>query len=278
MGPGECATVQISALPPGRRVPSLATLMSNSRWTFTDSPFRHIRVENVFIDAAYRQIVAAFRETLPRKDTDQPDGSRMVYHQGTFGAFLLPFKPSLAGPLSLFISKAWVDLLQKATGVQATLDVNGALHYHPAGGKDGFIHKDFSSCWFVPQPRPDGVNVADNAICNYRTGETSVPGLQSAERIRAVAMLYYLNNAPWSFGDGGGTGLYRCVDDSIHDPAAAVPPINNTMLIFECSPHSNHSFISNRNPRSSIVMWLHRTKPETIARWGEESILYVKGY
>ena len=270
--------VRSSAWPAGMKDASLAGLLANSKWSYGNDPFPYILVERVFIDSVYSQILAAFRETYSRSDSGQPKAGRLVFHKGNFDAYLMPFKPSLSGPLSLFVSRAWVDLLSEVTGVSATRDVNGALHCHPIGSKDGFIHKDFSSCWFVDKPRPDGINVADNEICSYRTGETSIVGAVAQERVRAVAMIYYLNNAPWAPGDGGETGLYRTDHDPIHQPAVAIPPINNTMLIFECSPHSRHSFISNlRNPRSNIVMWLHRTKPDTVAKWGEDSIVYVKG-
>jgi len=271
-------SVSSSAGPAGRKGARLADLLVNSKWSYGKDPFPHILVEQVFIDSAYSQILAAFRETCSRSDSGQPQASRLVFHKGNFDAYLMPFRPSMSGPLSLFVSRAWVDLLSKVTGVRATLDVNGALHSHPTGSKDGFIHKDFSSCWFVDKPRQDGINVADNGICNYRTGETSIAGTVARERVRAVAMIYYINNAPWTPGDGGETGLYRTDHDPIRQPAVAIPPINNTMLIFECSPHSRHGFISNlRNPRSNIVMWLHRTKPDTVAKWGEDSIVYVKG-
>jgi hypothetical protein len=257
---------------------TLAGYLANSTWSVREEPFSHILVERVFIDPIYDQLLAAFRETYPRNNSGGPEAARLVFHKNNFDAYLMPFRPSLSGPLSLFVSKAWVDLLSKVTGVKATRDVNGALHCHPKGSRDGFIHKDFSSCWFVDRPRPDGINVADNTICNYRTGETSISGAVTQERVRAVAMIFYINNPPWSPGDGGETGLYRTDRDPIHQPAAAIPPVNNTMLIFECSPHSRHSFISNlRNPRSNIVMWLHRTKLDTVARWGEDSIVYVKG-
>lgn len=266
------------ARPAGEKGARLTDLLANSKWLYGKDPFPHIRVEQVFIDPVYDQILAAFRETLSRPDPSRPEAARVAYHKGNFDAYLLPFKPSLSGPLSLFVCMAWVDLLSKATGLSATCDVNGALHHHPTGSKDGFIHKDFSSCWFVDKPRRDGVNVADNEICNYRTGATSIPGAVAQERVRAVAMIYYLNNAPWSPGDSGETGLYRKDDDPVHQPVVTIPPINNTMLLFECSPHSRHGFISNwRNPRSNIVMWLHRTKPDAVAKWGEDSVVYVKG-
>lgn len=271
-------SVSSSPWPAGMNGAPLADLLAHSKWSYANDPFPHIRVEQVFIDSTYSQLLAAFRETYSRSNAGRPEAERLVYLKGNFDAYLMPFKPSLSGPLSLFVSRAWVDLLSKVTGVSATRDVNGALHCHPTGSKDGFIHKDFSSCWFVDKPRPDGINVANNEICNYRTGAVSIPGTVAQERVRAVAMIYYINNPPWSPGDGGETGLYRTDHDPIHQPAVAIPPINNTMLIFECSPHSRHSFISNlRNPRSSIVMWLHRTKPDTVAKWGENSIVYVKG-
>jgi hypothetical protein len=161
--------------------------------------------------------------------------------------------------------------------VRATADINGALHYHETGSKDGFIHQDFSACWFVNRPRADGINVTDSSLCDYRTGAVSGPGVLPRERVRAVAMLYYLNNPPWASGDGGETGLYRSREDAIDRPAATIPPLNNSMLIFECSPRSFHSFRSNRrNPRSSIVMWLHTTTEVAAAKWGRGSILHVK--
>ena len=93
------------------------------------------------------------------------------------------------------------------------------------------------------------------------------------ETMRAIAILYYLNNPEWLPGDGGETGLYRAITDQVDQAVVSVPPINNTLVAFECSPYSFHAFRTNRQPRNSLVMWLHREKAEALAQWGEGSIV-----
>lgn len=265
----------VAAVPARSAGVRLADLLGGSQWTYRTLPFPHIHVRNVFIAEVYDQLARAFRDALARSKAGNPP--RFVHAGKDFDAYVMPLRPSLAGPLALFVSKAWVDLLAKATAVNVTPDLNGALHYHVTNSRNGFIHKDFSSCWFIDNPRPDGINISDNSLCSYRTGETFVDGAVARERVRAVAMLFYLNNAPWTPADGGETGLYCSCDDLVERPAATIPPINNSMLIFECTPYSYHSFITNRrHPRSSVTIWLHRTKEDAVAKWGAESIVYVK--
>ena len=76
--------------------------------------------------------------------------------------------------------------------------------------------------------------------------------------------------------DGGMTGLYSSPRQPVNRPDAAVPPVNNTMLLFECGARSWHSFISNRQPRRSVILWLHRTREDAIAHWGERAIVNWK--
>ncbi|MDT4982832.1 MAG: hypothetical protein QOF95_322, partial [Pseudonocardiales bacterium] len=93
--------------------------------------------------------------------------------------------------------------------------------------------------------------------------------------IRAVSLLFYVGNPDWVPGDGGETGLFANIDTAARGPRAAVPPVNNSLVMFECTPFSWHAFVSNvSNPRNSVVMWLHRRKDEAVARWGEQSIVY----
>ncbi len=87
-------------------------------------------------------------------------------------------------------------------------------------------------------------------------------------------MIFYLAN-PVRGVVGGETGLYRAASDPIDRPADVVPPVNNSLVAFECTPTSFHGFMSNRNAvRNCLVMWLHREKTEAIRRWGESSIVY----
>ena len=114
--------------------------------------------------------------------------------------------------------------------------------------------------------------MADPSRCGYWHGADAVG--PAYERVRAVALLFYVGNDPWRPGDGGGTGLYETANQPVDAPSVAVPPRNNTMLAFECTPTSYHSFISNqRSCRTSMIQWLHRGREEAITRWGENSLV-----
>ncbi len=68
--------------------------------------------------------------------------------------------------------------------------------------------------------------------------------------------------------------MYESYSQAVDSPSKAVPPVNNTLFIFECRPNSYHSFISNRaNVRNSVIMWLHRPKSDVIQRWGNDAIV-----
>jgi Rps23 Pro-64 3,4-dihydroxylase Tpa1-like proline 4-hydroxylase len=90
-------------------------------------------------------------------------------------------------------------------------------------------------------------------------------------------MIFYVGNDAWTPGDGGETGLYLHEDDPVDHPAAVIPPVNNTMFLYECTPQSWHSFIHNpTTTRTSILGWTHRPYEEGIRRHGEEGILAWK--
>ena len=91
-----------------------------------------------------------------------------------------------------------------------------------------------------------------------------------------MSVLFIWPTGRWRPGDGGETALYASSSDApVAGPAPTVAPIDNSLVLFECTPYSWHTFLSNRvRPRESLVMWLHRTKQQTIERWGEASIAY----
>jgi hypothetical protein len=81
-------------------------------------------------------------------------------------------------------------------------------------------------------------------------------------------MIYYLCNEGWSEPDGGETGLYGAAKPHDRTIASRVPPVDNTLLLFECSPHSYHRFLTNPGRRrNSIILWLHTTVDAAEARW-----------
>src|SRR5262249_18313473 len=143
--------------------------------------------------------------------------------------------------------------------------INGGLHHHAVGSANGKVHSDLSYGWFVDYTSANGIRVSRHDLCRYTDGIALTSGVKPFELVRAVSMLFYLANPPWQPGDGGETGLYSSPTDDVNAPTATVPPINNSMLIFECTPYSLHSFLSNkRSVRNCVIMWIHRPIAEAI--------------
>jgi Rps23 Pro-64 3,4-dihydroxylase Tpa1-like proline 4-hydroxylase len=120
--------------------------------------------------------------------------------------------------------------------------------------------------------------MSDPRVVAYAGGDALVPDVTPAHAVRAIAVLYFLHNGPWRPGDGGEMGLYASTSDPIDQPAVAVPPVDNSIVLFECTPHSLHGFIHNRRvPRSSMIMWVHRPRPDVVAQWSARSIVEWPG-
>ena len=241
-------------------------------------PWPHVLVREAFGDYLYHNLEEEFRRLLALGFANDGRSRSGLFTRNMSGydAYSINFTPEMTGPFRLFLLRGWHDLLAGLFGIEATGDVNGGLHHHAAGSASGKIHNDFNPGWFVGSSDEQSVNVSDHRLCSYHHG-TLLPGgkgLTPREEVRAVAMVYYLNNPPWSPGDGGETGLYRSPRCEIEKPGVAVPPLNNSLLAFECTPYSYHRFLSNRrHERNSVILWLHRTKADAVARWGERSIV-----
>ena len=249
----------------------LGEVIANHRWLLADDPFPHFFARDVFVDATVGQLTEAYSAILARGLGERFEPDRFSRISG-YDAYAYPFTPSLPPPLSLFTSRAWHDLIARVAGVNATGDVRGGLHHHKPGSDNGLVHNDLNPGYFAGTPRPDRIVLPDPDKCSYHYGTVSVDGVRPRQTVRAVAIIYYLNNPPWTEGDGGETGLYRA-SGTIEDPARRVPPLNNAMLVFECTPVSWHTFISNRrHPRNSVIMWLHRPYSDAVSRWGENKI------
>jgi Rps23 Pro-64 3,4-dihydroxylase Tpa1-like proline 4-hydroxylase len=112
-------------------------------------------------------------------------------------------------------------------------------------------------------------------VVDYNTGRSAHRDENGkVEEIRAVSALLYLANEEWHPGDGGETAIFDGADGGQAQPVRKIPPINNSILLFECTPFSFHTFLGNRIPRNCLVMWLHRPKAEVVRRWDDRSIAY----
>jgi hypothetical protein len=263
---------------PGRAAsasPSLEldAMLANRRWCAYEKPFRHVRANDVFVPQVYENLVGGFEAVLARGLSERSDATRFARLSG-YDAYGISFSDHLGAAFRVFVSRAWHDLVAALFDVETTGDIRGGLHHHRIGSRDGQIHNDLNPGWFVGDACSHDVNVANLALCNYFNGVTVAGAGPARETVRAVAMLYYLDNGASRVGDGGETGLYRQCGGPVGQPDVRVAPIDNSILLFECTPWSYHAFLGNpHKPRNSIIMWLHRPKSSVVARWGQDRIV-----
>ena len=259
------STAAASAGEPATERIDLHSALGSKSWLRCSSPFPYVRARDVFSPGVYGAMADQYSDLL----------SGGHFGRGIPGYDVTAYTVTgkMTGPLSLFCKRPWHDMLARLFGVNATGELNIALHNHAVGSLDGSPHNDLNPGWFADGPRSDGIFVHDPAYgCDYRYGPKN-PEVTAVERVRAIAVIFYLANPVR--GVGGETGLYRAASDPIRRPADVVPPANNSLVAFECTPTSFHGFISNQNAlRNCLVMWLHREKKEAIRRWGESSIVY----
>jgi hypothetical protein len=244
----------------------LETMLSGSPWRRRKYPFPHYVTTELFAPKWAERANEAIKELTATSEMTTFDD---------YDASALSFTPGMGGPLGAFISKEWIELFRRLTGVPLLPHVNGGIHHHGIGSDDGQPHCDYNPVFFADVEPIDGVVLSRHDLVDYTTGKrTKKAGKTKALKVvRGIAILYYAGNDDWQPGDGGETGLYMRLGDNVNKPVATVPPRNNTMLAFECTPYSMHSFISNtRIERNSVVMWLHRSIDDIRSRWGEDEL------
>ena len=251
----------------------VARLINRRAWVLCIDPFPHIRAENVFTAAIYRELEVAFAAILSGREWVDWPQARFSRNLPGYDAASVQFDIRVGWPFSLFVSRSWHDLFARLFGVDATRCVSGGLHHHSVGSRDGFIHNDLNPGWFVDPDNAEEIAIPRSDVCNYRNGATLANAqVTPRETVRGIAIVYYLNNAEWHEGDGGETGLYRSARDT--HPVVTVPPLNNSLVAFECTPTSFHAFQKNhRHPRNSVSVWVHRQKATAAAQWGDSAIV-----
>lgn len=259
------------ALSPEREV-QLASLLDMRTWVLCGDPFPHVRAQSVFTTTFHRELEVAFNTILSGQQLASWPEARFSRNMPGYDASAVDFDIRVGWPFSVFVSRAWHDLFARLFAVDAIGCVSGGLHHHATGSRDGFVHNDLNPGWFVDTG--EEIVIPRGDLCDYRTGTTAGASVTARETMRCVAIIYFLNNTAWAPGDGGETGLYRAARDSIEHPVAAVPPLNNSLVAFECTPHSFHSFRKNhRHPRNSVIVWLHRDKAAVVGKWGGSAIV-----
>ena len=237
------------------RLADLSCVLANRRWQWRRWPFPHVVAQQVFVPDMYQRLTAAFRAIMDKRD----NRSYNAKHDFV-GASLTR---ASAGDLSIFLSQGWHDAITGVLGVETTGQVTAGLHRHLPGGRHGFPHNDIVPERLGEQNRPD--EIVTHPSLSSRPGS-------NGSRVRAIAALYYLNNGPWSPGDGGETGLYLNWDNPVSEPVARIPPIDNSLLVFECNPYSYHSFLANRRRRDSVIVFFFRDADDFVELWGPDGL------
>ena len=253
----------------------LAQMLVRRPWVVCNDPFPHVRAENVFSAAIHRELEQAFDTILSGRALASWPEARFSRNMPGYDASAVDFDISVGWPFSLFVSRPWHDLFARLFAVDANRCVSGGLHHHAAGSRDGFLHNDLNPGWFVDAGHGEEIVIPRGDLCNYRNGNMPTSAnVTSRETVRAIAVIYYLNNAGWHPGEGGETGLYRAARDAVGHSVVAVPPLNNSLVAFEITPRSFHAFRkNNHHARNTVIVWLHREKAEVISRWGDSAIV-----
>lgn len=246
----------------------LCKVLVNRDWVRRELPFPHVVASNVFTASFYEALSLQLMGMLgggPEK-TAPPRGMPGL------DVFGMAFAPPVSGPLAILVSPAWRDLMCQHFDIAPTPYVYAGAHHHSVGSKSGFIHTDFGTAWYA-RGSNGSIQLPNHQLCNYQTGKGDLSDAEKVQVVRGVVLLFYLLNDGWGPGDGGETGLYAREDLPVSKPSALVSPVNNSLVAFECSPTSFHTFISNRKcPRTSITVTVHRTLEDAERRFGREHI------
>jgi hypothetical protein len=252
---------------------AVSGLLASRGWWARRKPYPHILAKDVFHENIYGAMERQYMQLLAKGLSEAPDPSRLSRTVLGYDVYAQAFTAGLDPPLGLLLSPEFHDHVANVLRVRITRDVNGGFHHHLAGSQSGRIHNDLNPGWFVDAPSASGVNLSRSDLCSYPTGE-SFAALRPYQVMRAIAIIFFLANGAWAPGDGGETGLYSNHRGSVDSPDVTVPPLDNSMLIFHCTPYSYHAFIGNRRrARNSAIMWLHCQR-EDVYRWfGEHSVV-----
>lgn len=245
----------------------LEDALAHRRWVRRTLPFPHVVATDVFTDEVYAALAADFERLLAAGAISRRSGSG---YEATWARL----SEHADGPLGLFLSREWHDLVAGVGGVEhPTGDVSAGLHHHEPGGAAGWPHNDLNPGWFPAEESSGHQAGLDAPDVDYHHGPASPE--TGRETMRGVSLLFYLANPEWSEGDGGETGLFASQDAGTRSEGLLVPPVNNSLVLFECTPYSWHAYVgASRHVRNCVVLWIHRPKRDVVERWGEESVVY----
>ena len=239
-------------------------------WQEFSAPYRHFIANDVFDMETYAELARIFSLVVETTAGTREGRYKMKRVSENNDCLILGLTDRLAAKIPPLFAEEWLRSLADLLGLKFLPRVEGAFHSNPQGSRTGWIHTDCCSAWFdESNGKTDTLMLPPRKRCDYFTGKPKAPDVKPKEYIRAATLIFYLCNDGWEPGDGGETGVYKSDQDTDDSLVKLIPPRNNSLFLFECSPHSYHRFVTNPGrTRNSIIMWLHATVSDAEARWG----------
>ena len=152
------------------------------------------------------------------------------------------------------------------------------VHSHAAGSPTGWAHSDFNIVSFqkgIVPPTSNSLRMWEPGSCVY-TDNSAHNQPNTIKTARHIVCILYVGNEQWNMGDGGETGIFSEYETD-RPLISRVPPLNNSLLIFEINPVSAHSFLETKKERNSIIWWYH-TSPAYAVHRNRNLIEFKKQY
>lgn len=228
-------------------------------------PFRYLLINDALPTDSYLEVISSYNKIVFDAKSQQSKSAG-------YDADIFLLNNESVHLFASLVSQEIVEALAAKFDKKLESTIDAALHLHRPSNRSGWIHSDFSPGWFDGN-KTENLQLSNTGGLNYRNGKTISKIVKPVMHIRAVTVIYFLNNQ-WALNDGGQTGIYDSHLSAVDQPLIAVPPVSNSFLAFECCPHSYHSFISNKNLRHSITYWCHSTPEAIKTRWPIERLAY----
>jgi hypothetical protein len=219
-----------------------------SRMERIDAPFQAYRISNVLPQEHYLSLVREY-------DFFRSHFRWSRLEDCSMDTFFMREKNSLL--LKTFSSAKEIKAVEAITQLPLLPFTETGLHYHPPGQPDGTIHQDYVYVDFV------GGDAQRTPTVNFSPRSSYA---------RAFALIYYFHNDWAGEQSRGGTGLYAPGESYSEDSFSRVgyvPPVNNSALLFECSPNGWHGFVENpEGERVSMITWYLSTAEAMEKKYG----------
>jgi hypothetical protein len=231
-------------------------------------PFRYSHIKNVFTEEFYEKLHSKFIELLSGGISDTFDMNKFSYFgqitkETKYDAYSRVTDPN-CNITSIFYSNLWKNFISNLfPDIELTVNSASSFHHHKVNSTSGFLHTDWNLQNFVKDELPNGINP-----WYFQCKHAGEPGVDNAYQVvKSIACIYYLGNEEWNEGYGGDTGLYthhnennfvKAIPYENQIPYVKIPPVNNSMVVYEISPYSYHGFIQNKKiERNAMIQWFY---------------------